>query len=256
MNICIDAFENQFMPRIDILVNDLSDASFKVSDILDLINWIEYHHICMWEFEVGERSSLNKFQSIKQDLLDEYKSRIKTQVNEWFGNIKKQPVEIIKGPKRTLVTSNPEDMFNIMHTELEVAKEKLPSDYSKEVAITCLQVLQEVQRMSYDSLVKQWRQMDVEELCATVNDNMRMQEKCDEFGEKLISFYKIRGEVGYELEDDENYEREHERDILINIVDEDWRIHSFELQVTKENQLEVLDTIKITQLYVPVSNDV
>ena len=43
---------------------------------------------------------------------------------------------------------------------------------------------------------------------------------------------------------------------IINIVDEVWRIHSFELEVTKENQLEVLDTIKITQLYVPVSKDV
>ncbi|MEO8769088.1 MAG: DUF5686 and carboxypeptidase regulatory-like domain-containing protein [Ferruginibacter sp.] len=43
---------------------------------------------------------------------------------------------------------------------------------------------------------------------------------------------------------------------IINITDEDWRIHSFDLQLTKKSQLEIMDTLQITQLYVPVSNDV
>lgn len=30
--------------------------------------------------------------------------------------------------------------------------------------------------------------MDPEAMCATINDNQRMQEKCDEFGEHLIRF--------------------------------------------------------------------
>lgn len=43
---------------------------------------------------------------------------------------------------------------------------------------------------------------------------------------------------------------------IINITDEDWRIHSFDLQLTKKSQLEVMDTLQITQLHVPVSKDV
>lgn len=42
---------------------------------------------------------------------------------------------------------------------------------------------------------------------------------------------------------------------IINITDDDWRIHSFDLLLTKTAQLEILDTLKITQLHVPVSND-
>jgi hypothetical protein len=42
---------------------------------------------------------------------------------------------------------------------------------------------------------------------------------------------------------------------VINITDNDWRIHSFDLQLTKSAQLEILDTLKITQQHVPVSND-
>ena len=43
---------------------------------------------------------------------------------------------------------------------------------------------------------------------------------------------------------------------VINITDDDWRIFSFDLQLTKTAQLELLDTLKITQQHVPVSNDV
>ncbi len=42
----------------------------------------------------------------------------------------------------------------------------------------------------------------------------------------------------------------------INITDGDWRIHSFDLQLTKTAQLEILDTLQITQIHVPVGNDV
>lgn len=43
---------------------------------------------------------------------------------------------------------------------------------------------------------------------------------------------------------------------IINISDEDWRIQSVDLTATKKNQLEILDTINIKQLYVPVTKDV
>jgi len=43
---------------------------------------------------------------------------------------------------------------------------------------------------------------------------------------------------------------------VINIADDDWRIHSFDLQLTKTAQLELLDSLRITQQHVPVSKDV
>jgi len=43
---------------------------------------------------------------------------------------------------------------------------------------------------------------------------------------------------------------------IINITEDDWRIHSFDLQITKKAQLELLDTLKITQLHVPVNKEV
>ncbi len=42
----------------------------------------------------------------------------------------------------------------------------------------------------------------------------------------------------------------------INITEDDWRIHSFDLTLTKSSQLEILDTLQITQQHVPVENDI
>ena len=42
----------------------------------------------------------------------------------------------------------------------------------------------------------------------------------------------------------------------INITENDWRIHSVQLQLTKESQMELVDTLRIDQMYVPYENDV
>jgi hypothetical protein len=42
---------------------------------------------------------------------------------------------------------------------------------------------------------------------------------------------------------------------IINITENDWRIHSLDLVLSKESQLEIVDTLQITQFHVPVAND-
>eukprot|EP01034_Spumella_vulgaris_P029420 gene29420-36474_t len=180
----VNAFEYQLIPRVERMMNGLD--GLKVGELLDLVNWIEYHKACMEEFEFADRDCIETFANTKTELMIEYKSKIKEQVSQWFANIQNQPLEIKESSDHTLITSHPEDMFNIIHAQVEVAREKLPLEYTKEVAIACLQVLQSVQRQSYDSLSTQWRKMDPEAMCATINDNQRMQEKCDEFGEYLF----------------------------------------------------------------------
>ena len=43
---------------------------------------------------------------------------------------------------------------------------------------------------------------------------------------------------------------------IINITEDDWRIYSCALLLTKKSQLEILDSLLISQIYVPVTNDV
>ncbi|MEO5984405.1 MAG: DUF5686 family protein, partial [Ferruginibacter sp.] len=43
---------------------------------------------------------------------------------------------------------------------------------------------------------------------------------------------------------------------IINISENDWRIHSFDMMLTKTAQLEIIDTLQISQLHVPVSENI
>ncbi|MEO5995430.1 MAG: DUF5686 and carboxypeptidase regulatory-like domain-containing protein [Chitinophagaceae bacterium] len=42
----------------------------------------------------------------------------------------------------------------------------------------------------------------------------------------------------------------------INITEGDWRIHSVQLQLTKESQMEIIDTLRVDQLYFPLTQEV
>ena len=68
-------------------------------------------------FGFHDRPCLKAFESHCDELLSEYLDRIKTQVLKWFGNIKRQPLDIVAAVDKTLITSQPEDMFNIIHVQ-------------------------------------------------------------------------------------------------------------------------------------------
>jgi hypothetical protein len=76
-------------------------------------------------------------------------------------------------------------MFNIIHLQLAVAQEKLPKEHLQDVVNACIQVLREVQRDMYDGILKGWKDMPPENLAASVNDNKRLNDKCDEFAEGI-----------------------------------------------------------------------
>jgi hypothetical protein len=185
IDVFIEAFEQQLRPQIVAMVADTN--KMEVLDLMQMIDWLEYCVGQMMVFNAGDRPMCAEFLRISEDLINEYLYRIKSQVMEWFGNIKKQPMEIIKTGEGTLVTSIPEDMFNVIHMQIAVARDKLPREHLKDVVTACLQTLREVQRQSYDNLEDKWTSMDPESLCATINDTQRMQEKCEEFSEKVVT---------------------------------------------------------------------
>jgi hypothetical protein len=118
--------------------------------------------------------------------MNEYLGRIKHQVMQWFTNIKNLPLETQPGEDGTIITTNPEDMFRVLSLQVAVAEEKLPKEKLKDVIMTCLQVLREIQRDTYDALRTSYKDMDPMLMCATINDNLRMEEKCaNYFGDRI-----------------------------------------------------------------------
>ena len=172
--------------------------------MMELIDWLEYfvHQANVFDrgtpdsadvdhsldISQSSRDSVKVYIQYQENLLFEYLDRIKRQVLEWFDNIKRQNREIVRAADGTLITSQPEDMFNVIHMQLAVAKDKLPKEHIKDVINVCLQVLREVQRQAYDELAAGWDNgLDPETLCSVVNDSQRLQEKAEEFSSNVIS---------------------------------------------------------------------
>jgi len=185
LELFVETLEKKIEPAIETLVGP-NIALFDVSELLVLVDWLEYFVAQFRVFGCVDRKICEKFNTLSTDLMHEYLHRIKKQVLGWFDNIKKE--QLNEGDERFrqtregfLVTSAPEDMFNILHLQIAVAKDKLPREHLQDVVNACIQVLREVQRGMYDSIVKGWSEMSCEELAAAVNDNQRLQEKCEEF---------------------------------------------------------------------------
>ena len=193
MTTFLDAFDNQLYPLIKELA-DSNRSKLEVSDMMALIDWLDYfvHQADILDDSVGggrNRHYCIEYQLISAELVNQYLIRITDQVMGWFGNIKKQTIEVVKATDGTLMTSVPEDMFNVIHMQMAVAKEKLPREHLKEVVNACVQVLREVQRQSHDQFESDSEKgiLSPDSLCATVNDMQRLQEKADEFSAQFVN---------------------------------------------------------------------
>lgn len=206
--IFVESLEKRLVPALKSTCSGNRLEKMNVSDILDMISWLEYVSSSIENFGFPDRESLKKFSDLREELTFEYKERIKKQVHIWFENIRKREKEITQNIKdETLMTSMPEDMFNIIHAQVAVAREKLPLEYVHEVAIACMQVLQDMQRLEMEELITKSKSggLDPETLCAMVNDNENMYEKCKEFSDSVSRILA---------------DRETEQKILVDIADE------------------------------------
>ena len=70
----------------------------------------------LWSIVLNHRYMCLPFPCLPSS--SEYLDRIKTQVMDWFRNIEKQPLEIVEAADGTLITSHPEDMFNVIHVQV------------------------------------------------------------------------------------------------------------------------------------------
>ena len=101
--IVIDKSEYNLLPAIVVEKNDGKALNVKVT-------------IGEKELEIGRRSLAMPrsrdlcltFSAIADDMLTDYLQRMKQQIMGWFGNIKKQKIEVLSATDNTLMTSTPE----------------------------------------------------------------------------------------------------------------------------------------------------
>ncbi|CAM9880746.1 unnamed protein product, partial [Discosporangium mesarthrocarpum] len=144
-------------------------ADYDLRDILDAIKFLDYYH--------NEVEKCDEFAEAVVGLNSAYLGRIKGQIMQWVHNLKGQKLELVNDDEGRFVTTLPHDMFNLINIQ---ASKTLPDNFLGAVVLTCLEVLQDIQEDNVTWMEGEWRRIyneddGLEQLCAMVNDNVRLQ---------------------------------------------------------------------------------
>ena len=151
--------------------------------IFNLINFLERFVVQVELFGLKRHHVCWKFRETSDKLIRIYEERLKKQIMIWYGNIKDQPKECIQSDELggILITTTPEDIFNILNSQIEVSRERLSLSRLKDVINSVIDVLAEIRRDSIQMLRENFTSLSPEHIAAAVNDNQRMHEKCENF---------------------------------------------------------------------------
>jgi len=153
--------------------------------LLALIEYVEEYNRTEVE---RSRAACSDFVQASQQLLNVYLDKTKVLMVSWFENMHSTRREQrTEGPSGELATSFPEDFFHALHVMLQVAKQKLGGIQLSLVIRDCLQVLEEHQTNETRELAAE-ADVGVSYLCRVVNDNDRLQQKCDEYLDDMRQF--------------------------------------------------------------------
>ena len=157
--------------------------------IFNLINFLEKFIAQVESFGLANHQVCAKFIEASDKLIGIYEERLRVQIMIWYGNIKKSPKEVIQSEELggLLITTAPEDIFNVLNSQVEVSYEKLSLSKLIHVIRSTTAVLGDIQRDTLMTLRDSFTEITPEQIAAAVNDNHRMQEKVDIFVDTIKS---------------------------------------------------------------------
>ena len=177
----------------ELLVAEVMDTVANIGPdnhyIYNLINFLERFIAQVESFGLMNHHVCTKFIEAGDQLIGIYEERLRVQIMIWYGNIKKSPKEVIQSDELggLLITTAPEDIFNVLNSQVEVSYEKLSLSRLIHVIRSTTSVLSDIQRDTLMTLRDSFTEITPEQIAAAVNDNHRMQEKVDAFIDTIKS---------------------------------------------------------------------
>ncbi|KAG6620802.1 Exocyst complex component 3 [Phytophthora cinnamomi] len=170
---------------------EVRSTLFICSRRLQIVQWIDYYNTEIIKYKHSRASIV--LDKTSQELMKAYLDEIKVQIHTWVTNIWKREEECIVGPQGELQSTRPNDIVNILKSQISIAQEWLSGRLVGCVVSTCLQVLMEELKIRYDSIAGKLETVDADMLCSFINDAEVLQAKCPELVEE-ISFAETDSE--------------------------------------------------------------
>ncbi|OQR85071.1 hypothetical protein ACHHYP_12368 [Achlya hypogyna] len=153
-----------------------SKTELGVGQKLQLIQWIDYYNT-----EVGKYKQASPSQILENTanlMMKFYLEGIQDQVNTWVTNIYTRDEETIVGPSGELHSTRPNDIMNILSSQVSIAQEWLGGHLLAKVVKTCIGALMHQLSTRKDVFATQLPSTEIEVLCSFINDTDVLQSKC------------------------------------------------------------------------------
>uniref|UniRef100_K3WDK2 Uncharacterized protein n=1 Tax=Globisporangium ultimum (strain ATCC 200006 / CBS 805.95 / DAOM BR144) TaxID=431595 RepID=K3WDK2_GLOUD len=150
---------------------------------LQLVQWIEYYNSEIIKYKRARASGV--LDQTSQMLMKLYLDQIQGQIHMWVTNIWKCEEERVIGPHGELQSTRPNDIVNILKSQISIGQEWLTGKLVGRVVVSCLEALMEQLKTRYDIFAGKKDDLDVESLCSFINDTDILQAKCPELVEEI-----------------------------------------------------------------------
>ncbi|KAJ0408612.1 hypothetical protein P43SY_008959 [Pythium insidiosum] len=170
-----------------ILENEISrqctQPDVGIAERLQLVQWIEYYNTEILKFKRA-RSSVVLDQTA-QMLMSLYLDQIQGQIHMWVTNVWKRDEEIVVGLHGELQSTRPNDIINILKSQISIGQEWLTGRLVGRVVNQCLEALLEQLKTRFEAVASSVANTDIETLCSFINDTDVLQAKCPELVEEI-----------------------------------------------------------------------
>eukprot|EP00644_Phytophthora_capsici_P001803 jgi/Phyca11/107792/e_gw1.14.503.1 len=188
----IHLFTSTYNAQLEAEISMLSTRpDVGIAQRLQIVQWIDYYNTEIIKYK-HSRASI-AMAKISEELMKAYLDEIKVQIHTWVTNIWKRDEECVVGPQGELQSTRPNDIVNILKSQISIAQEWLSGRLVGCVVATCLQVLMEELKIRYDNIAGTLETVDADMLCSFINDTEILQAKCPELVEE-ISFAETDSE--------------------------------------------------------------
>ncbi|KAI9992207.1 hypothetical protein PInf_017592 [Phytophthora infestans] len=188
----VHLFTSTYNAQLDNEITKLSERpDVGIAQRLQIVQWIDYYNTEIIKYKHSRASIV--LDRTSQELMEGYLDEIKVQIHTWITNIWRRDEECVVGPQGGLQSTRPNDIVNILKSQISIAQEWLSGRLVGCVVAACLQVLMEELKIRYDSIAGKLETVDAEMLCTFINDAEILQAKCPELVEE-ISFAETDSE--------------------------------------------------------------
>lgn len=161
-----------------------------IAQRLQLVQWIEYYNTEVLKYKRARASGV--LDQTSQVLMRLYIDQIQTQIHMWVTNIWKRADDAtdddrVVGPHGELQSTRPNDIVNILKSQISIGQEWLTGRLVGRVVVACLDALMEQLKTRYDRFAAKQSDAEVESLCAFINDTDVLQVRCLDIPSTVLS---------------------------------------------------------------------